>query len=160
MYRKLLCLVILFHLFTKLSFICLFFDLQIYHSFPLTCSVSRLTLLVSCEGLGGDVPSQTESFWQVSTSGHVQSLGPVEGHHQCRRRRRWNAQSSPFVLIPFIFFASCYTDSQAYNHLSLSIFLCVCRYVWVFVNCAITLLSSPSATRVLLYSQIVLTFLK
>lgn len=49
--------------------------------------------------MGGFHCCKTDSFWQLSTSGHVQSLRPTEGRHQYRRRRRWNVRFSFVVLL-------------------------------------------------------------
>lgn len=128
--------------------------------------------------MGGVRRCQTDSFWQLSTSGHVQSPRPTEGRHPSRGRRCWNAHSSFFFvwsrvaqrcLLTLTFPACNYPSKSWFPFLCVSacsVCVCVglvCARVCVCVcslNCAITLLSSPSATRVLLFSQIFLTFLK
>ena len=75
--------------------------------------------------MGGVRRCQTDSFWQLSTSGHVQSPRPMEGRHPRRGRRCRNAHSSFFSLVVSRSALRVNTDFSCYPSKSWFPFLCV-----------------------------------
>lgn len=115
------------HLLNKLSFMCLFFDLQIYHSPHLTHSISRLTLLMSRGGrslLSDRLFLTTQHQWVCpisKTRGRTMSIQKKTGH--------WNALSSLLFCCDSLR-ASYNTD---FSFLQPSAFVLVCITVCVRV---------------------------